>query len=902
MVIGLPLKNRYCEKNKIFLQIHSLLRVSDRVLKSSRVIVILSVIVLVLSCSTEKNAILNRGYHNMTAHYNGFFNAREIIKETMKTFQESYKEDYSQILPVYIIADDKSASTLYPEMQRAIDKTEVVIGKHSMPNPKKVGKGRKKEEWNKWIDNNWLVMAQAHFYKRELDAALLKFEYVYKSYRYDPISYEAQLWMARTLMELNRTVEAKTLLDRLQTDMEDAKKLNWKQPKKKKSKKEEKEPAIFPKELQGELAKIQSDYHIRKKEWDKAVEALQKTITLTKKKRDRARLTFILAQIYQKMGNASLASETYAKVPKLNPTFEMEFYSRINRALLYQGNDTRGIRAELVRLLKDEKNKDFYDQIYYALAELDFKDGKKDDGIENLKNSVAFSVSNDPQKGKSYQRLGDINFNDREYISAKNYYDSALVFLPKDNKDYGTLQQKSVSLSDLVEHLTTFKLQDSLLRVSNMPGDDREKLVDEIIRREQEEEERKRIAEENRLNQQTTSMQNTGDGKWYFYNEQLRASGFASFKKQWGSNRKLEDDWRRMNKESVDFDDPENVTEVVQGEDKWSKRREKLLEEIPSGPEEMLEAREKIRESLYESGVIFKDQLNQDDLAAKSFRELLSRYDDGDFVAASNYQLYLINRGKPEAEVYKNTILNDFPDTEYAQLIRNPDFKKDADVKTAQQEDEYAATYRKFQNQEYSAVLEKCNEVIASEPENHFRPKYYFLRAVTYGAQGNMEEMEKTLSECSTLFPADEAGKEATALLDYLRNKKSLESSRSGMGDFVFEAESEHYFVLMFPSSFGPITDGAAKFSDFNSAYFSEKGYKTERLYLNADMQMIVIKGIKDKKEAMEYYQAFVNENDKMKNYKSSKFFVITNSNYATFFIQKNTDKYYSFFQENYLE
>jgi tetratricopeptide (TPR) repeat protein len=864
----------------------------------------------VLSCSTEKNAALNRGFHNMTAHYNGYFNATEIIKESMKSFQDNYKEDYSKILPIYVIADEKSASTLYPEMDKAIKKTEMVIARHSMPNQEKIGKGKKKEEWNKWIDNNWFVMAQAHFYKRELEAALAKFEYVYKTYGYDPLSYDAQLWMARCLMELGRMSEAKTILDRLQKDMEDAAKMKFKPAKpesdKKKSKSKstpnaDKPDAIFPEYLQAELAKVQADYHIRRKEYDKAVDALKIAIAHTKKKRDRSRLTFILAQVYQSMGNTALASDTYALIPKLNPTFEMEFYSRINRALLYQGNDTKGIRAELMRLLKDEKNKDYYDQIYYALAELDFKDGQKIEGITNLKKSIAVSVSNDPQKGKAYLRLADLYFTDREYIDAKNYYDSALVFLPQDFAGYDRLRQKSVSLSELVTHLTTFRLQDSLLSLSSLSRERREKTVDEIIKREREEEERKQREEELKL-QPVAGTQDEGDGKWYFYNEKIRSSGFNMFKQQWGVTRKLEDDWRRTNKATVELDNPENVQENPVGEDKWSKRREQLLDAIPSGPEEMNDAQQKIMIALYEAGVIYKDQLNQPDLAIKSFKELLSRYEEGELIPATNYQLYLLLQGKPEAEVYKNTILDKFGDSEYAQLIRNPNFKKDVDVRKSKEEDQYAEVYKLFESKQFDEVITRCNAIIAAEPDNFFLPKYYFLLAVTQGSKGNVDAMEKGLSETATKFPSDDAGKEATAILDYLRKKKSLESSKSGFGNYVYEADAEHYFVLIFPSSFGSITEASGKFSDFNNTYFSTNNYKTERPFLGTDTQMIVVKGIKNKKAAMEYYLAFLNENDKLKQYKSGKTFVITSKNYATFFIDKNIDKYYEFFEQNYVK
>lgn len=889
------------------------------IIRKSGLVVWVSVMLMLLAtaCSTEKNARINRGYHNMTARYNGYFNAKELIKESLKTYHETNKEDYSKILPVFVYADEATASSLYPNMQKAVDKTSRVITRHSMPNPEK--NKNKKEEWCKWIDDNWLVMGQAHFYKREFEAAIEKFEYIYKTYDDKDIKYDAQLWLAKTYMQMDKMKDAFSVLSRLESDLLDAEeeaksgKDKKEKPTKSKSKKggrkkpsassESKKPVLFPERLNQHFFAVKADYHIRKKEYDKAIEYLEKAIKITKKKRERSRLTFILAQLYQEKGNNSLAIEEYAKIPKLNPTYEMEFYSRINRALLYQGGDSRGIRAELMKLLRDEKNKEFFDQIYYALAELEIKDQHLEEGKVYLRKSIANSVSNDRQKGKSYLRLGNIAFDEHDYLSAKMFYDSSLSVLPKDYPKYDEIRTRSEGLTELVNHLTSYQLQDSLYRLGNMPEKKKMEMIEEVLKREKEEEEKRKAAEEAKLQEQQTAK-TTNDGQtggWYFYNTQAKAFGLNEFKKTWGT-RKLEDNWRRTNKESIAEEnlnlDPDSLNNIANA--KVEKRKQDMLDNIPSGPEELAECKKKMQFALYHAGVLYKTRFSQPDLAIKEFKTLVSKFEVGEYVLPANYQLYLLYFGKTESNTYKETILNDYPESEYAQLIRNPNFQKDDEIKREKEAKAYAENYQKFLAGNYDDVINICSSIIQNDKDNSFMPQYFFMKAMAYGKLQQLENLEKALSECAEKFPEHEIGKEASGILDFLRNKKSKENNPVS-GGYIYDAEIDHYFVLVFPNSLGSIVQAKSNFSDFHATYFSNKTYTIETKFLDLETQVLVVKGIANKKAAMEYFNAFMNENDKMKAYKSAQFFSISSKNFAYFFLDKKIDTYLNFFKENYL-
>lgn len=875
----------------------------------------LLMILLLGACSTEKNARINRGYHNMTARYNGYFNAKELIKESLKTYSEGNKEDFSKILPVYIYPTEANASSMFPNMQKAIDKTARVITRHSMPNPEK--NKNKKEEWCKWIDNNWLVMGQAHFYKREFEAAIEKFEYVYKTYKNEDIKYDAQIWLAKTYMQMGRMNEAYAVLKRLETDQSDAeeerknkkkKSKNNENNPKKSNKKSPKKPTVtenknvpFPQHLDQQLYAMLADYHIRKKEYDKGIEYLEKAIKITKKKRERARLTFILAQLYQEKGQYGIASEEFAKIPKLNPTYEMEFYSRINRALLYEGGDSRGIKAELMKLLRDQKNKEFFDQIYYALAELELKDNHIEEGKSLLRKSIEASVSNERQKGKTYLRLGNIAFAEADYLNAKMFYDSCLSVLPQDYPKYDEIRLRSESLTELVEHLTSYQLQDSLYRLGNLPERKKLEVIEEVLRREKEEEEKRKAAEEAKQNEITNTPNNSGQsGGWYFYNAQSKALGIAEFKKTWGT-RKLEDNWRRVNKESISDEmlniDPDSLANMAN--EKLEKRKQEMLDKIPSGPDALADCRKKMQYALYHAGVLYKTRFSQPALAIKEFKTLLQKFEAGEYILPANYQLYLLYFGTPEAKPYENTILTDYPESEYAQLIRNPNFQKDDEIKHEKESKAYALVYQNFQKANYDAVLTSCQEIIANQKDNDFMPQYFFMRAMVYGKLQQIDLLEKALSECAEKFPEHEIGKEASSILDYLRNKKSKENP-TGAG-YLYEAETDHYFILVFPNALGSIIQAKASFSDFNTLYFSNKNLTVDSKFLDLETQVVLIKGLVNKKAAMEYYYAFKNENDKLKAYKAATCFGITSKNFAHFYLEKKIDVYLEFFKENYL-
>lgn len=888
------------------------------------------IVLIALSCSTEKDAWLNKRYHNTTARYNGYFNAGEIIKETMADFELNREENYSEIIPLFIYANDEESKSFYAPMDTAVSKCETVIARNSMPKLK-VGQF-KNVEWCRWIDDNWLVIGKAQFYKRDFKGALEKFQFIEKQYKSEVIFYTAKLWRAKTLIELERFDEAKEVLEELENTAEElkeqkegakkdkaeakekAKKASARPGKKRKSssKSKKEEPTDvkppLPKHFDRELLPVKADFFLRQKMYKEAEEALLLSIDVTKKRKFKTRQLFILAQLLQKTGGDG-ASEIYAEVVKRNPVYDMAFQAKINRALAYSGGDSRSIKSQLLKMLKDDKNIDYHDQIYYALGDIELRAGNRPQGIAYLEKSVIVSKANKVQKGKSFLRLGKLYYLERNYTKAQQYYDSTMSVLPEDHLEYESIAEKNSSLTDLVYNLRIIDEGDSLASLCSLSEKELLAKVDDIIEQKKlskaADEERQRLLA---MQPSTSSGSSSGpsSGKFWAYDDKLRGGGFNDFKALWG-DRKLEENWRRSSKSSADFDEGDGSEENAKLELGEEFTAEFYLKGLPCDDDQKLsKIDEDVMNSLYTSGEIYKTRLKDDTEAKKSFTALTQRYLPKEKAIAGLYQLYLMSNGS-ELQGYKNTILNEYPNSEYAKIIRDPSYKQKEELANSKFSDDYKAAYQFYINENYASAIELSNAAIASNESNPFLCKHYYLKAVSTGQQNansdNLEPLDNALSDVLKHCEGDEVYEAAQALLDKLRNVQSVSDAKTGKSTYVYASAAQHFFVLVFPNDKGSVNNAKVKVSDFNMASFSTKTLEVKSSFVDQTTQVIVTKSFKNKEEAMDYYVAFKVNKAQVKEFTEGfDFFVITDGNFSSLYVDKDVQKYVDFFQKNYLQ
>ena len=847
------------------------------------------------------------------------------MKQTESQLWLSKEDDYLELLPVYVLPDETAQKALYPQMDEIIDKCSTVIDRHSME--------IKKKEHNKWIDDNFLLIGIANYYKGKYATAQEMFSYCAKKYKGQDSRFDAALWLARTYIEQKQYNKAVTVLSVIEKD-------NSKDR---------------PKDFLAKFETVYSDLFLRQERYKDAESHLEDAARLTTDKQMKARLTFILAQVYKEQNKSQQAIDAYAEVIKQRPEYEMEFYAKISQALAYDRRlDPQKIKDMLWAMAKDEKNVEYNDQIYYALAEIEIENQNIPEGIALLKTSAQKSINNPRQKGKSFLRLAEIYFIDREYVLAKNYYDSTAAYLPEEYPDYQTIVATGASLNDLVANIHTVEYNDSIIALAMMDDKDRDKKLLRMIADLEAQEDRKKQEELAALERIQNAVPTGGDksrggsGKsWYFYNSATVGSGFQEFKRIWGQ-RKLEDDWRRLTKTSfaggdgtMGADADSLLSEMGQQKSNV-KSLDEYLAELPQTDEEIAGAHNKIIGALYDIGTIYKERLKDDDNAIESFLRIANEYDTSAVAPQAYYQLYRIYLEKEQSggfvgtgykdnsAYYKDIILADYPDSEYAKLILDPNFITSANQRYQAEKAIYEETYKMYNRRQYTDVLITCNTVIQEEPNNNFISKYYLIKALTVGARKDADNYEALLREIIIKFKGTPEAEKASELLGELnklkaelaRNKKKAENQNDDDADddisadvddaateeaiamFTYEPASEHFFALIFPKPDGDATKLKGTIANFNTEFFRNEKLRITNSFIDRDHQIIIVRSFADQAAAMDYYNSFLVNSDMLKEIngvQSYQKFVISTKNFTVLFRNKNADVYQQFFKSKYL-
>lgn len=854
---------------------------------------------LLAGCSQEKDAFLNRTYHRLTARDNGWFNANEKLKETVRSIEDNYVDDYDQVLPLFVYGTDQQAKSAAPDLDKCIEKCSLVIERHKMD--------IKGEEKNKWIDDAYFVIAKSHFYKKNYSEAERGFSYISRKYKGGNRQMESYIWLARTAIQMEQFAKAQSALDAV--------------------KEQKKLPKGFD---HGDLSAVQAEIELKRGKIDDAIVHLEHAIPLAKKKREKVRWAFVLAQLYQVKSQEEKAIEQFAEVSKMNPPYEMAFHAQIFQALAFNKGNSKAMRQRLGRMLKDEKHKDHYDMIHYALADLDLKEMLKEDAIANLKTSAQVSTTDQRQKAKSFMKLADIYFDDRIYASAQKYYDSTRTLLSEEHPRFDEVDTRAEVLGDLVEQLEIIALEDSLQALAGLDEEELEKRVRKMIRdREAEEAEKERLEEEARQRIEDAPPENKpqpqtntpgGRGSWYFYDPQQISRGLTQFRKRWG-NRKLEDDWRRKDKSGSVLADEESIEdedEIAEGggekgEAEW-KDPSFYTKDLPRDEAAIQASNARICNALYITGMIYKEQLKDRENAIESFEVLNNRFDDCNYTPESHYQLYRIYlekeaegwvdlMGGSGSQLYANIITDRWPDSEFARLVRDPNIMMADEARRQEEEVAYREVYLLFRQYQYAAVIHRADEVIANQPRNFFLPKYHLVRAMSIGGLRDLSGFREALTFIKTSYAGTDEARAAEELLANMDKSAEAPPPASPKANYRTD-QGQHYFAVIVPNQGNDMNTIKAKISDFNQAFFSGTNFQITNSFLDSDNQVILISFFDSKLKAMEYYSLFSEDKDKLAGINDKGFpaFPISPDNYTQLFKNKDVDGYASFFSKNYLE
>ncbi len=854
----------------------------------------LAVCLLAVACSQEKDAFLNRTFHRLTTRDNGWFNANEKLKELVMDIEDAHVDNFDEVLPMFVYGTEEQSKAALPDLEKCIDKCSLVIERHSMDIQGK--------EKNKWVDDAWFVIARSQFYKRNFYEAERGFTYIGRRFKGGNRDQESWVWLARTAIQLEQYAKAQSALDHVRETKE------------------------MPKGFdEGQLAAVQAELELKRGKVDDAILQLERAVPLAEHKRERVRWAFILAQLYELKGQEQKAIIQFAEVVKMGPPYEMAFHAQIFQALATNKGDTKAMRKKLRAMLRDDKHIDHFDMIHYALADLDLKERKDSAAIDHLETSVLVSTTDTKQKAKSFLKLADIYFDDREYVPAQQYYDSTRSLLNEEHVRYDEVDTRARVLGDLVEQLNIIAREDSLQALMGLDPSELDKKIRGIIRaREQAEEDSLQRVDDARAaadiappDPKPTAGGGAARGNWYFYDAQQIGRGFTNFKKKWG-NRKLEDDWRRKDRSgsalanSTEEEEEEEGGGKEEGKEAAWKDPEFYTRDIPQDSAAVMASNARVCSALYTSGMIYKEELRDVDNAIESFEVLNNRFDECRYTPESHYQLYRIYLEKERAgwfsldgmgsKTYADIILERWPNSEFARLVRDPNILQADEVRKKEEEAAYKEVYKRYREYDYYTVITACDHVISDEPRNHFRPKYHILKAMATGGTKNAAGFRSILAEVKAQYPGTE---EAQAAEDLLVRLDGGATGGAPKNEPLFKKENgAHYYMIVVPNEDTDITTIRQTLSDFNSSHFPSVPLEVTSSFLDAGRQVVLLSPLPDKAKALEFHNLFAGNQDVLLGVNDMGYpaFAISTENYAVLYKSKDVEAYQAFFEENYLD
>ncbi len=856
------------------------------------------------AATIKKNTWLMRSYHNLTAYYNVYFNANDSYDEGVKKSAKEYPFDYSQILPVFTFGAKEIPQMVTSEMQRALEKSDKTIKKHSLTTKPEIKKGKRlskkeqefynKREFCKSIDDAYLLIGKANVYLHEYDLAAYAFDLVATDYSKEPTAYEARLWNAIMAGEQSNVEREQEILTALANDKN------------------------FPKEYRKLLNRANADLLIRQKKYGEAIPKVEQAIKSANSRTNRLRYHFILGQLYQKIGVSYKAVEHYTSVIRRMPPYEMEFHAQLNKAFLSIGNEGESMRKLLEKMAKDEKNKDYLNQIYFALAGIEMHANRTEQAIAYYRLSAAHSKSESPQRVLSCFTLAKYYEGQGDYESAQAYYDSTAMVMPKDNPDYEMVSNKAQNLGKLAVNLRVIKTEDSLQRVARMSPAERDKYVEKQIAQAKADEEKRQRSEEIKLAREAAAAEAASaftkptSGKWYFYNEAIVAKGLAEFKRTWG-NRALVDGWRRASKSIVNefpgMDEPDKSSE--ENQTPVTETAEYYLENVPLTDSLMEESNKRLVEALFDAGMVYKDYILDRPHAIEMLEELLKRFPYNKYKLESYFYLYVLNSEEKKtarAEHYKNLLVKEFPDELLTKYVLDPKHVSDTEKKNKEANSLYSQAYELYNGGKYRQAVALTEQGLQRYPEMGIAANFKLLQVMAQGSNGNIGQYIAGLGEVVKAYPDTDAAKAAKEMQNIVQKRElQLMTDRETVSTKIDSAPSviysttdgESVLALLVPKGTN-MNQLKFNFMSFNADIDADALLVTSQAF-SSELEMVTVSSFKSIAEAYGYYKKVSNFPAIFKdlNLENHSMFAITQNNLALLEQNKIISTYAGFFQTN---
>lgn len=914
-------------------------------LRKITILFALGMSLLIIGCATQKDPEaelkgLKKSIKDLNARFNGLHNSKVLLKENNMATAAARRDNYNQVLDLYneVAAEGGGGAQLDP----VIEKASVVVSLYRQ---------------SKWTDEAYMQIGMGEYYKGNHQEAAETFQYIITNY--DPFllarkraetlkrskdkkdrakgremlkdlkpgkkdyrtrQRDAMVWLARTLVEQEKFGEADLVIEQVD-GIED-----------------------LSKRLRRDLSIVKSFYQLKQKNYVAAIPALQEGMKLTRNKKKKTRLTYILAQLYELQGNNGEALANYKRVIRLRPNYDMEFRSRLNIATNGMKNGTSNSKATLAtlkRMSKDAKNEEFRDQIYYVMADISIQDNNMPQGIDYLKKSLLANRNNQPQKADSYLRLAEIYFDKENYVLAKNYYDSTKTTLASTDERYETVTKYSEALTDIAANLEIVALQDSLLRIKNMSEEERTALAKKLKKERQDAEELAQAESQSNMPDNIRSNDgrgsqlgrpsssgipsggitgpNAGKSDYWAYDDGEIRRGKRDFERTWGK-RPLEDNWRRSQYQSIEQVEEGGVVAGI-GRVRVSDAEVKaIFADVPSTPEQVQAANDKIIEALFALGGLYDDKLDKPQKSIEAYEELLRRFPGNKYEAEALYALYTIamDSSPSKATGYKKRLLDKYPDSKFVQAIANPESLASMQRGEDNLEIYYDETYLLYENGRYTKAKSRISMADSLfGAANIIKAKFDLLNALCVGHTDGEDAYKASLNQVIKTHKATEEGQKAKEILAFLdgkappkdpKGKDKIEGGEKAKKEkeakqlFTDNKEQQHYVLVILSNADIKSSEVKSAVSDYHKENHKLDKLFTASLLLNKNTQMLVIRRFKNAEIAERYAKSVRDKPGKYLNNIDGGYrvFPISQNNYKSLLRSKKLEEYALFYEENY--
>ena len=866
---------------------------------------LIAILVTLAACSNKTNTARSRFWHSFTTKYNVYYHGKANYDEQLKAMMDAYEDDYSQHLYMHPAEARSNPKAPQPSgsFDRTIEKMEKAITLHSIKKKPKRKSGKNKDpkyqewlardEYNPFLHNAWYLLAKSQYMKGDFLDAAATFRYITRhfSWKKDLVQ-ECQVREALCYCAMGWPAEADNVLSHVHMD------------------------EITNKKVRALANAAFADYHIKAQEPEQAIPYLAKAVKGFKGN-DKVRMSFLLGQLYEDIGDKHNAYLAYKQAGSSSgSTYRTKFNARIKQSAVYEGANIASEVKALKRMTRYDRNKDYLDQVYYAIGNLYLSHNDTLNAIENYRLAAEKSTRNGVDKAISQLTLGGIYFARRQYDFAQPCYAEAIPLVNEDYPNYKLLKKRSDVLDELAVYSQNVTLQDSLLELAAMTPEEQKAVIAQIIEDlKKKEKEEKEAAEreaflaeqdakgnliQDKDNAPSTYVMNT-DNSWYFYNTATKNAGKTQFQKLWGS-RKLEDNWRRYNKSTFSFNDEEADSaltaladsmvvnengDTVKVDLEALKRSEDphfeeyYLKQIPKTEEDIQNAHEIIQEGLYNMGIILKDKMEDYNAAAYEFNQLLESYPDNTYrldVYYNMYMMYKRNGQDADAEPYRDSILVNFPESKYGMAMQDPNYLENLKNMNHDQERMYEAAYANYLANNHTGVHEAYAEMMRKYPLSKIMPKFMFIDALSYLTEKNHDQFKETLKDMLQRYPQTDITPVASEIVKQLNQGRRLEGGGSNMRGmlwstrlsndttpqalekvftpFAEDNDKPQVFILLYPMDSINSNMLLYEVARHNFNTFRVKDYDIEQMNFGS-LGLLVVKGLDNFKEAVNYRTLF---------------------------------------------